>query len=97
MELPQDFVLEQNHPNPFNPSTTFRYGLPTQSEVRLTIYDILGQKVQEVMHGIQDAGYHEIEWSANVASGLYLYQLDATSITETGKKYTQMKKMVLLK
>jgi hypothetical protein len=97
MELPQDFVLEQNHPNPFNPSTAFRYGLPTQSEVRLTIYDILGQKVQEVMHGIQDAGYHEIEWSANVASGLYLYQLEATGVTEKGKSYTQMKKMVLLK
>jgi hypothetical protein len=96
-ELPQDFILEQNYPNPFNPSTTFRYGLPTQCKVRLEIYDVLGQKIQEVYHGIQDAGYHEVEWAGNVASGLYLYQLEATSITDASMSSTQIRKMVLLK
>jgi hypothetical protein len=97
VEIPQDYTLEQNYPNPFNPTTTFRYGLPTRSSVRISIYDILGQKIQEVFHGVQDAGYHNVDWSATVSSGLYLYRLEATGVTESDKSYTQMKKMVLLK
>lgn len=95
--LPANYFLGQNYPNPFNPSTTIQYGLPTASKVSITVYNILGQPVAQLVNGEQQAGWHEVEWSAHVASGLYFYRIDATSNTNTKQRFTQLKKMILLK
>ena len=96
--LPKIFELEQNYPNPFNPTTTFRYALPTDSKVTLKVYNVLGQVVASLTDGVGSAGYQSVEWNAsNVASGLYFYRIEATSISNPSKMFTQVKKMVLLK
>jgi len=95
--IPNEFALYQNFPNPFNPSTTIRYGLPVTSKVSLMIYNILGQQIAEIMNAEQSSGTHEMLWKANVASGMYFYRITAVSIAEPTKKFTQLKKMVVLR
>jgi Secretion system C-terminal sorting domain len=89
--LPNVFALEQNYPNPFNPTTLIEYALPTDEHVRLSIYNMLGQEVAQLVNDIQKAGYKRITFNAgNLPSGLYFYRLMAG-------KYTQIKKMILIK
>jgi len=78
--IPQDFGLDQNFPNPFNPRTTIRYSLPTATPVRLVIYDILGREVRVLVNQVQDAGRYAVDVDGDVlgASGVYLYTLQAT-------------------
>lgn len=94
--LPKEFALHDNYPNPFNPSTTIRFDLPKTSDVSITIYNMLGQKIK-VFNNMQiSAGYHSITWNATndygnpVSAGMYLYQLKT-------KEFVKTKKMVLLK
>ena len=83
-DLQRGFALFQNYPNPFNPSTTIRYTLPRRSHVTLTVFEVLGQKVAELVNGDIDAGYHEIQFNANdLASGVYFYRIQAGSYVET--------------
>jgi hypothetical protein len=91
------FTLEQNYPNPFNPSTTIRYGLPSRSSVRLEVTNTLGQEVAVLTNGEQEAGYHEVKWRANVASGFYLFRIEAVSMTDPNNRFVQVKKMLLLR
>jgi flagellar hook assembly protein FlgD len=94
--LPQSFLLEQNWPNPFNPTTTLKYALPAESKVRLTIYDVLGQVVATLSDGVEHPGYRSVEWNAvSIASGVYFYRLEATKVNDPGKTFTQIKKMLL--
>jgi hypothetical protein len=95
--LPMHFSLDQNYPNPFNPSTTINYGLPTASRVRLIVYNILGQIVADIVNTEQAAGWNQVVWNANVASGLYFYRLEAVSTNDQGKRFADVKKMLLLK
>jgi hypothetical protein len=96
-DLPQHFQLQQNYPNPFNPSTTIRYRLPNYSAVKIAITNTLGQEVALLENGEQEAGYHDVEWNANVASGIYFYRIDAVSTTDPNNRFVQVKKMLLLK
>lgn len=92
--LPSDFELAQNYPNPFSSSTAIPYNVNKQSDVKVTIYDILGRKVRQFSVGLQTAGVHKILWDGRnslgqrVANGIYLYKLQA------GGK-SQVKKMIL--
>jgi hypothetical protein len=89
--MPSDYVLDQNFPNPFNPSTTIRYALPHATFVRLSVFNTLGQRVAVLWDGVQEAGYHQAEFDgAHVSSGVYYYRI------ETGS-FTAMKKMMLVK
>jgi flagellar hook assembly protein FlgD len=90
--IPEVYALEQNYPNPFNPATTIEFSIPEDVEnVKLTIYDALGQKVAELVNGKLEAGRYNYQWDASsVASGLYIYQLQTS-------KFTSTKKMMLLK
>jgi hypothetical protein len=91
VKIPQQFNLGQNHPNPFNPSTTIRYELPKSSEVRLSVYDILGREVSVLVNERRDAGVHEVKFDgSNLASGVYFYRL------QTGD-YVASKRMLVLK
>ena len=94
---PSHFTLFQNYPNPFNPSTTLRFGIPMRSHVRLLIYNVLGQVVQEMMNEELAPGFYEKIWKTHCASGLYFYQLDATSTSDPGQRYVSTKKMILLR
>jgi hypothetical protein len=95
--VPEEFALLQNYPNPFNPSTTIRYGLAGQSKVSLIITNVLGQEVAVLENGDQEPGYHEVEWQANVVSGIYFYRIDAVTTSDPSIRFVQVKKMLLLK
>jgi len=88
---PKEFKLEQNFPNPFNPTTTIQYQLPQDAKVTLKVYDILGSEVATLINAEQEAGYYEVNWNAsNLASGVYIYRL------QTGS-FVSVKKMMLLR
>ena len=89
--IPDDFRLEQNYPNPFNPSTKIRYGLPKESNVVLTVYNILGEEVAKLVNDVQSAGYYEASFAAtNLSSGIYVYRISAGN-------FSQIRKMLLIK
>ncbi|MFZ5981716.1 MAG: T9SS type A sorting domain-containing protein [Candidatus Zixiibacteriota bacterium] len=88
--LPKTYALNQNYPNPFNPVTTIEFDLPKKTDVSLTIYNVLGQKVDE-LKGTDMIGHQLFEWDASrFASGIYFYKLETNEFVDT-------KKMVLLK
>jgi hypothetical protein len=90
-EIPQSFALYQNYPNPFNPSTTIKFALPVDSRVKINVYNTLGQLVETLVDKEMESGYHEVNFDASgLASGIYLYQLQAG-------EYISAKKMILLK
>ncbi len=96
-ELPKVYSLEQNFPNPFNPSTTIKFTLPVKGHVSLKIYNVAGQLVKTMQDGVMDVGSHDLTWDGSnnlgtsVASGVYFYKINA------GDNYENMKKMVLLR
>jgi hypothetical protein len=97
---PKKFVLSQNHPNPFNPTTVISYQLPAVSQVELSIYSILGQRVATLVNKKQAAGNHKVQWNASgFASGVYMYRLSAGSgpAAGSGHDFSQIKKLILLK
>jgi hypothetical protein len=76
--------LPQNYPNPFDPPSTLQYGLPETTDVKLTIYNALGQQISVPQDGEQDAWYRDIQFNASqVASGVYFYELRAYVFTAT--------------
>ncbi|HMK39353.1 MAG TPA: aryl-sulfate sulfotransferase [Bacteroidota bacterium] len=75
---PQAFALEQNFPNPFNPSTEIRYALPRRAQVSLEVFNTLGQQVSTLVNGTEESGFHEVRFDgSNFASGVYYYRLRA--------------------
>ena len=94
--IPIKYTLHQNYPNPFNPTTFLCYDLPNQAQVTLTIYDLIGREVTQLVNTTQKAGYRSVHWSATdmhgkpVSAGVYLYQIRAG-------EFVQTRKMVLLK
>ncbi|MCH9031033.1 MAG: S8 family serine peptidase [candidate division Zixibacteria bacterium] len=89
--LPNSFELSQNYPNPFNPSTTISYSLPRAGNVRLSVLNILGQEVRELVDSYHSAGSQSVIWDGKnsggqtVASGIYFYRLESESETLTRK------------
>jgi hypothetical protein len=82
-DIPFEFALLSNYPNPFNASTVISYELPTSSHVRLELYNISGQKIATLVNGSQEAGYKSVTWDASeVSSGVYFYKLSAGDFTE---------------
>ena len=82
--LPTTFQLDPNYPNPFNPSTTIRVGLPVPGKVRVTVYNMLGQRVATLINDRLGAGWYTVPWEASgFSSGVYFYQLEAEGYRET--------------
>jgi hypothetical protein len=94
--IPIAYTLHQNYPNPFNPITSLRYDLPEQAQVTLTVYDLIGREVTQLINTTQEAGFKSVQWNAtdmygkSVSAGVYLYQIRAG-------EFVQTRKMVLLK
>ncbi len=90
-DVPTSISLQNNYPNPFNPSTTIKYQLPSMMNVTINVYNIIGQEVATLVNDVKEAGEYSITFDASkLASGLYLYQLKAGSFVQT-------KKMLLIK
>jgi hypothetical protein len=90
-DTPFEFYLEQNFPNPFNPSTRISFALPKTIIVELKIFNLLGQEVATLLNEEKAAGTYEVNFDAsNLSSGIYLYKIQAGHFVET-------KKMILLK
>ena len=89
--IPSEFALEQNYPNPFNPTTTIKYSLPVKTNIKLSVYNSLGEIVAELYNGEKQEGYHEVKFnSSNLSSGIYFYRIESEQFNAT-------KKMILLK
>ena len=94
--LPTEYVLYQNFPNPFNPETTIKFGIPEKANVEINIYDITGRYIKTVYSGELDASYFSVIWNGTnnfghrVASGIYFYQLKT-------KAYNAVRKLIILK
>lgn len=101
--LPQEWALEQNFPNPFNPSTTLRYALPQPGAVDLTVYDIQGRGVVTLVNTVQTAGFYELQWKGMasrgepVAAGMYFYRLEVRGPGGQTPSYSAVRKMLYLK
>ncbi len=94
--LPNRFSLEQNYPNPFNPTTTIKFDLKENSTVKLDVFNVLGQRVQEFDLGRMSTGsYSQSVDMSRYASGVYLYRIDA--MASDGERFVSTKKMVLIK
>jgi choice-of-anchor B domain-containing protein len=99
---PTVYTLRQNYPNPFNPTTHIGFELPAPSQVRVTVYNLLGQEIATVADRAFDMGVGTVEWNGtdrrgfNVASGVYLYRLEATNL-QTGERYTETKRLIVLR
>jgi len=89
--IPTTFAMDQNYPNPFNPVTTIRYQLPKATNVYIAVYDMLGQKIKTLVNENQAAKYFSIQWNglneagSKVASGIYLYRIEAGDFIKTNK------------
>ncbi len=94
--VPSVFALHQNSPNPFNPTTSIKYDMPKAGDVQIAVFNVLGQRVTDLVNGYQEAGSHEVVWNgkddagSSVASGIYFYRIKTS-------EYSDTKKMVLLK
>jgi hypothetical protein len=89
--VPNTFFLSQNFPNPFNPSTIIRFGLPVAEKVTIKVYDVLGREVKTLINEELRPGYHQVEWDgtnnygARVSSGIYIYRMVAGKFLKTMK------------
>jgi hypothetical protein len=91
--IPDKFELFQNYPNPFNPSTTIKFSLPQDSRIVINIYNILGEKVTQLLNADYKAGYYKVLLNStdlNLASGIYFYTIES-------KNFKAVKKMILMK
>ncbi|MCW9066541.1 MAG: T9SS type A sorting domain-containing protein, partial [Ignavibacteriaceae bacterium] len=88
---PISYALSQNYPNPFNPTTKIKYSVPVDGFVNITVFNILGEKVAELVNSIQKAGNNELTFNAsNFVSGMYIYRMESGS-------FVSIKKMMILK
>jgi hypothetical protein len=96
IQIPTKFELYSNFPNPFNPGTTIRFALPFDSNVKMVIYNALGEVVRELVNDPLSAGYYEFYFdSGNLSSGIYFYSIDANTVNN--ESYHFVRKMVLIK
>lgn len=101
--IPESYELKTNYPNPFNATTTFQFGVPEVSNVKIYIYNILGQVINTIELKDVQPGYHKQIWDGKnrfgntIASGMYIYKFTATSLTNKHRVFEKMSKMLLLK
>jgi hypothetical protein len=99
IEKPATFALDQNYPNPFNPSTTIRFQVPEASNVRLSVYNVLGEEVAVLLNEQRQAGVYDLKFDAvGFSSGTYFYRIEAQSAAgNKGGNFVQVRKMTVVK
>lgn len=98
VDVPSEYALKQAFPNPFNPSTIITYQLPFESKVTLKLYNLLGENIEILVDEIQMGGYRSVKWNASgFASGVYFYKFEARNVSNGGRAFVSVKKMLLLK
>jgi aminopeptidase N len=98
LPIPSEYKLDQNFPNPFNPSTTIKYQIPENSFVTLNVYDVLGNLIATLVNNELPAGSYEVEYnSVGLSSGIYFYRLQVYPANGGAGSFVETKKMVLLK
>lgn len=96
-EVVNEYRLDQNFPNPFNPSTTIRYGLPQRSYVTMSVFNTLGQQLAILQNSLEEAGNHEVRFdAAGLSSGVYFYRLQVRPV-DAGREVVMTKKLMLLR
>ncbi|MGA2622693.1 MAG: T9SS type A sorting domain-containing protein [Bacteroidota bacterium] len=96
--VPATFALKQNYPNPFNPTTAIDFGVPITSRVSLRVYDMVGREVMKLAEGNYEPGNYTVNGDfSRLASGVYLYRLEAVGVAEAKQSFTQVKKMLMIK
>jgi M6 family metalloprotease-like protein len=101
-DVPGEFFLGSNYPNPFNPTTIIEFGLPVRASVRLTMYDILGREVLTIVDGVMEGGMHVVTWDgadrngAEVPGGVYFCRMSA-EVPRGGRHFSSVRKMLLLR
>jgi hypothetical protein len=94
--IPTSFNLSQNYPNPFNPVTSIGYNLPEEMYVTISVHNLIGQKIVDLVSEVQQMGHHEVVWDSQdahrniVSSGVYIYSI-------TAGEHTALKKMILMR
>ena len=89
--VPNEYNMSQNYPNPFNPSTTIKFSLPKATQLKLNLYNMLGELVETIADGAYEAGYYTVSFNAsNLPSGVYIYRIESND-------YLKTMKMMLLK
>jgi hypothetical protein len=84
--MPNKYELYDAYPNPFNPTTTIKYSLPTDDFVKITIFNSMGKKIKILINQKQNAGYHTISWDAeNLPSGIYMYRMESSTFSKVKK------------
>lgn len=97
VNIPLEYSLSQNFPNPFNPNTTVKFALPFESRVTVQVFAVTGELVETIYNGQLGIGYHQFDWNASrFASGMYIYRMSAQSLVND-KSFNSVKKMMLLK
>jgi hypothetical protein len=95
--IPDRVTLAQNYPNPFNPSTTIKYSIPVEANVKLAVYNSLGEKVTDLVNTVQSNGNYQVTWNAeNSASGIYFYRLEVSDM-QNHSLFNDSRKIVLVK
>jgi hypothetical protein len=90
-EVPETYALEQNFPNPFNPTSNIKFSLPEAADVNLAVYNMLGQRVMTLVSASMQPGFHQVDFDArDLPSGMYIYRIEAGNFVST-------RKMMLLK
>ena len=96
--IPENYNMSQNYPNPFNPVTTIKYRLPEVSNVELSIFNALGQKLATLVSTLQEPGEYNLLWDASgFSSGIYYYRINVTAINGDHLRFSETRKLVLLK
>jgi len=96
--VPQTFVAYPAYPNPFNPTTTIKVGLPARSNLTIKVYSILGQEIATLYNGIQKEGYHALSWDASkLSSGIYFVKVSAQQLDGNHQQFNNIMKVVLMK
>ncbi|MCF8259917.1 MAG: T9SS type A sorting domain-containing protein [Melioribacteraceae bacterium] len=100
--IPEEFSLSQNYPNPFNPETTIEFGLPESGLVEISVFNILGEKIIDILKHEMNPGYYKTNWDSkdrfgySIPSGIYFYRINVNN-NSGGNNFTDVKKMILLK
>ena len=94
--IPTEYSLNQNFPNPFNPTTKIDYSIPVEGKVNIAVYDIAGREVMNLVNAVQPAGFYSVNFNGvNLASGMYFYRINVEG--ESAKNFRATKRMVLIK